>query len=329
MGGNALKKFGVETRRVDAKEYDVLCNQVLRELGDCSRACIIPAYHAKETFGDMDVLYVRDTKYTETEIRDIFSPSAIYSNGDVISFDVDGFQIDLIHTTSDLFNYSRVYFSYNDIAGDLVGKIAHKFGLKHGHDGLWLPIRDGDNIFKNVSVSIDWVTVFDFLDLDVGRYVRGFDTLEEGFDWVSKSVYFDPEAYKLENLNHIAKVRDRKRTTYRTFLEYCEKLPPKERFEFNKDKSVYLSRIFERFHGAEERYNLAIMELAHQKYVRTLLNGDMVSEMTHLVDRELGMFMRYLRDVPELNKYRIVLLSQNKICDIIDREYNVWYNKPS
>lgn len=282
------------------------------------------AYTTKETFGDLDVLYVADKKITPEMVHKLFGATQCYNNGDVISFSFMDFQIDLIHTEAHNFNYAYAYFSYNDIAGNLVGKLAHKFGLKHGHDGLWMPLRDENNVFDSVLITTSYASTCEFLDLDYDKYMDGFATLQEGFDWVAASKYFDPESYKLENLNHIAKIRDKKRATYHAFLEYCQNWvssgnAPKTKFD--KDKTKYFDEIFEFFPSARDGFEQATMKLAHQKYIKTKFNGDMVRELTGLDGKELGMFMLHLKSSSTLDKYNIVLMSDEKIKNHIMSEF--------
>ena len=132
-------------------------------------------------------------------------------------------------------------------AGNLCGKLFHKFGLKHGHKGLVLPLRDGDNHFEDVHLTFNHDDALKFVELDPEKYNAGFDSLDALFKYVASSPYYSPEFYKLENLNTIAKVRDRKRTTYNKFLEFGERYTGPIYTEFNKDKSVYLERIFDAF----------------------------------------------------------------------------------
>jgi hypothetical protein len=82
--------------------------------------------------------------------------------------------------------------------------------------------------------------------LDSNRYKEGFDELSDIFEFVSKSPYFNPDKYKLENISSKGRVRDKKRTTYQEFLKYCDTLTGKY-WVSNEDKTVYLEHIFFHF----------------------------------------------------------------------------------
>lgn len=335
MGGNALKQFGMKTRRVDKVEYESICLEIISVIAnDCPEVAPIRTYHSKETFGDADILYTAVEPFTVEYIKEKFNPTHVYKNGDVISFDYCNFQIDMIFAPYEEFWYAYGYFGDNDISGNLVGKIAHKFGLKHGHNGLTLPLRDGDNIFDTIVVNLDFEQTLRLLDLDVKTWKEGFDTLEDGFNWVSKSRYFDPDAYKLENLNHIAKVRDKKRVTYNAFLTYCDNWSKNnvrnERVKFAKDKTAYLPWIFNCFPstnftpGAEERFNSSMEKLALVKLAGTKFNGNIVSEITGLTGKELGQFMAFVKVNKQLSPHFVIAKSTESIKNMVEYEYGIF-----
>lgn len=324
MGGNALQD-GL-TRRFNSDEYFELCHDVTRTLskygGFISDHDVIPAYRTKETFGDMDVVY---SSYTESplsveDVKSMFPESKqIIRNTSVISFEHKEFQIDLIHSKQDQYLYALDYFSYND-CGNLTSKIARRFGLKHGHAGLTLPMRDVDNVFDEISITTDHDAFLDFVGLEKKPFHNGFETLEDMFEWVSSSKYFDPKPYAFENLTAVGRIRDKKRTTYHAFLKWLDQR------EFNvipfpEDKSYHLARIFEAFPESLETYKEACHRLALQKYVKTKMNGRMVSVLTGLTDKKLGEFMKELRKDFRMEPETLVYLTETQIVDIIMDKY--------
>lgn len=328
MGGNALAKFGVETVRLPAKEYFQLCVEILGVLwfAEHRQSFVIDAYKTKESFGDVDILYTGSV-LTKERLLEIFPDTkAVYKNGTVISFEYKNFQVDLIWSSYDTLFYAKGYYSYNDICGNLVGCIAHKFGLKHGHDGLYLPIRDGDNMFASILLTVDIEKTYRMLGLDVERFRKGFETREEGFDWVSKSPYYDPEIYKLENRNTIARVRDKKRITYNAFLRWGEEWSKTNLcfVGFTKDKMDYLPFIFEHFPEAEEQYKAEIHKLGFSRYIKTKFSGDIVRKITGLQERELGMFMKYLRGLPQFTPEYLALRTDDQIKDMVENFHGTW-----
>lgn len=322
MGGNALKN--TYTRRYDAKEYFVLVKEVVGKLRGISKVVNgqdIPAYREKESFGDMDVLYYThtDNYLSIDEVVAQFSPNEIIRNGEVISFDYKEFQIDLIHTPWDRYDYALSYFSWNDV-GNLIGKLAHQLGLKHGHKGLFYPLRDGSHLVAEILLTKSHAHTLKLLGLDFMKFKNGFDNLDQIFNFVAESKYYNPENYLLENLNHVAKLRDRKRDTYKKFLEFGKTYtgPVHER---NKDKSQYLELFFDEFPHEMYQFRTFMRHIVVNASVKKKFNGNIVSEYTGLTGKSLGGFMTHLKDKFFFQDDIILYLSEEQIKANILAEY--------
>jgi hypothetical protein len=295
MGGNAFPGL---TKRLSANEFYELENTVIAKLmNDGAVWCVetIPAYLEKESFGDLDLLIVPSENFSREKLQSIFNCGEnISCNGGVWSLVYNGFQVDLIKTTFDEIEYARNYFSWND-RGNLVGRYAHKFGLKHGHDGLWLPVRSADHILGNVLLTLDPREAEEFLAVKFGRE---FCTLEDMFLNVACSTFFNPDIFLLENRNHTARTRDRKRASYTKFLEWCEvyksENPFRLYYEFS-EKSSYLEAIFEAFPHAKVEYDRLMEEKRLLEAAAEKFNGNLVREWTGLDGVELGKAMKELK----------------------------------
>ena len=299
MGGNALKN--TYTRRYGRDEYFEAWNEIKNFLWrDLHGFSLIPSYKTKESFGDMDILvddvFFPKYKFTDNFIYDHFKSNEIVRNGDVISFNYKELQVDLIFTST--FDYSLAYFSYNDL-GNLIGRLAHKFGLKHGHDGLVLPVRDNDHVYKEIVMTTNYANTLEFLNLDIATFQKGFDTLEDIFRYVSSSSYFRPEIYLFENLNNIQRTRDKKRPTYNKFLDWCktQTFEDKEWYTSKTDALNYAISYFEENFGdpIREEYEKTFEEIAAKRYIASKFNGELVMNVTNLTGKALGNFMKHLR----------------------------------
>jgi hypothetical protein len=289
MGGNA---FPGKTGRLSADKYFELADDLKYKFAEISEDFrIIPAYRKKESFGDMDILLIPSRELSFALLKEIFQTDDVLRNGGVYSLVVKGFQIDLIITPREEFEYALAYFSWNDF-GNLCGKIAHKFGLKHGHDGLKYVVRSRDHILGEVILTRDPKKALRFLDIDPGD---GFDTLEEMFECICRSKYMSKEMFSFENMNHIARIRDRKRSTYNSFLKYIETRDDLPSFPFEKDKSAYLPMIYEAFPHARDEVIVLIERAALQMRVHEKLNGVRVRELTGRDGKELGALMKDLK----------------------------------
>jgi hypothetical protein len=331
MGGNALKN--TVTRRYSKEEYEGLCRFVSGKLTELAHECaldgfdIIPSYRMKDSFGDMDVLYsTSNNKPLSPQLfKDLFLPNEIVQNSNVISLDVEQFQIDLIHAPRDHYNYALNYYKFSDL-GNLIGKLARQLGLKHGHNGLYLPLRDGDNKFHEICLTTDHEFALEFLGLDPEKFHKGFDTLDDMFNYVSSSPYFNPDKYKLENVSSAGRVRDKKRKTYQEFLKYCETYSGPV-FIAHEDKTKYFELIFDYFETISEpkvEFDARMGELALLKLAKEKFNGDAVSDLTGLCEKELGMFMAYLRTDFNFSKGMAVYQSQESVDKRIIDAFLVW-----
>ena len=310
MGGNA---FPGKTRRYSATEYFTLVSEVLDIIKPhVDHAADIPAYRSKESFGDLDLLVIPKPNFNP---KSIFNTDLAISNGGVHSVVYKEFQIDLIVTNREEFDYSLRYFSFND-RGNLIGKIAHKFGLKHGHRGLTMPIRDGDYLLGEVIVTHDPQVAEEFLGIE---YLTEFNTLEEIFENVIKSRYFSKEIYAFENMNHIARIRDRKRSTYNAFLKYIEERDDLPVYEFKKVKNEYHHMIFEQYPHARAEYEALVAARDLRVRVREKFNGERVTMLTGLRDKELGALMRQLKSI--LTHEVVDRMEQSEVDAVVMKHY--------
>lgn len=296
MGGKALNKYGVFTERKNTEEFNQigyeLINRVFYDLTLFSS--VIKCYHTKSDHGDLDLLIER-TADTNVNWRDYitkaFTPRAIYSNANVHSFDYKDFQIDFIIINNEVANTSKTYYSYYPL-GNLMGKSFHKFNLSYGWDGLYYKFRNfnGRNS-ENILISTDPKKIFEFGGYDYDRYLQGFETMEEIFEYVIAGKYFDTQRLQLNNLNQIDRKRNRKRGPYNAFLKYLDENKIDVSYPFSEDKSDYIPMIDNFFPEANllEKLEVLAEKDREDKIIATKFNGDIVmSLLPILMGRELG-----------------------------------------
>lgn len=309
MGGNALT---VPVRRMSQAEIQAAQSHVQHvlqsELGLLSFG--IPAYRSKETFGDIDIIVQRDRmlgedgipRFFQDDLIEVaqkhFNARAFAPNTNMLSFDyrlstddAEGFQVDLIQIAPEFVPTSIAYYSYNDL-GNFIGRIAHKMGVKFGHEGLLYLYRDGNYLFDTLTVSQDNDAILTSLGFDPKRYNQGFDTLQDIFEFASSTRYFNKDLFLLENRNHRARTRDRKRANYTAFLEYIthNDLPQYEYAE-NEDKRVWLPHLFKHFPNFQAQFEETQKNFERNKILKDGFNGKILGEATGLSGKELGAFM--------------------------------------
>lgn len=300
MGGSALNSQGVFTERKNTEDFLRIGNEIQANVFDSLglKSSMVRCYHSKTDHGDLDLL-VQLPMYDFTVgenfdypgwITKTFKPQAIHTNANVHSFDYQNFQIDFIKICNESWDTARIYYSYDPL-GNIMGKSYHKFGLSYGWDGLYYKFRNfnGKNS-QDILISTDPEKIFAFGDYDYQRYLQGFETLEEIYDFCINSKYFNFDTFKMENLTQIDRKRNRKRKSYAAFLEYVNAKNIDKTFNFNTKES-YISMVDEYFPEAGLIKKLEVLKaddelnrLAAEKF-----NGNIIMEwMPELQGKELG-----------------------------------------
>jgi len=302
MGGNALKN----TRRYSKVEYESLKEEVvehlIRKTNRLVRVYPIKSFSSKETFGDLDVLIERSetSKLLNVDYMKLvqtFNPNEVFKNGDVYSFDYKEFQIDLIITNQKHYGFSLNYYSFNDL-GNLIGRVAHKMGLNFGHRGLFYKHKDKHgNLVNAIELTTDYKEAVEFLGYDYNRIKEGFDNLEEIFEFVVSSCYFNKSIYDLSHRNLQARTRDRKRPTYTAFLKYIsnDEFENQHNYDLLFEETIQ-NNINSKFpHFASELEEVKRVQF-NKELVKRKFNGVLVNELTGLTGKELGKFMSEFRE---------------------------------
>lgn len=298
MGGNALKN--TYTRRYNKDEYFKLFEKIRLMYTDRPNSFkLLKSYNNKQTFGDMDIII--NSNFVEKNLKRIeyiFKPNQIYNNGNVVSFDFEELQIDFIFINDRYYHTAKTYYDYNDL-GNLMGRIARKLKVSYGHKGLFHKIysEDGAKILREVDIVedcgvYDTRKVFNFLGFDYDIYLNGFNEIEDIFKFVVNSKFFNKDIFSYENLDHANRVRNKKRKTYQDFIEYIEKINISG-YEFPEDADFYLKRIDEYFPTCRiyEEVKIAKEREEKLKIIKEKFNGNIVSELTGLKDKNLGSFI--------------------------------------
>lgn len=228
MGGHALK--GIPLSRKSAQHYTYIKETILARLASCGLVAQTPRETpGKDSYGDLDILYVADGRDMREFVVACFQPDEICHNGPYISFNTSvagaqhsDFQIDLIRCTRDNFEMSAFYFSYGDFGG-IMGRIANAYGLKFGSEGLWICFDSLNPHEVNVKVSPDKLeltkspqTICEFFGGDYEKWLEGFQSINAIFEWITSLSVFNPMIFTVLNYKHRQRVADR--PMYKAFL---------------------------------------------------------------------------------------------------------------
>ena len=321
MGGNALKY--TKTRRYNSLEFNEIWDKInskLKTIGWAGRQLV--AYRNKPDFGDMDILIENDGNLGNIKetIQNTFQPNEIFKNGNVYSFNVDELQVDFIITPSIDMHAAFNFFAWNDL-GNFIGKIGHKFGLKYGFGGLVFVYRteNDSKILGEINLSKDPKKILPFLGFDYSEWERGFDNMEDIFDYIINSKYFNMKPFRFEELSATHKKRNKRRKMYNDFLTYYDTktiqgtYPDDEiGYQFSDNKEDYYPMIEAEFPGFLDK--LAEFRRKEEMRIegRKKFNGDLVLEKYKITPKDLGIAIRmfksqftdfdvYLYSTPEEN----------------------------
>lgn len=330
MGGKALKILGIETERKSTQEHLRIEQELIPIISDMFNTEVrtVKFYRNKKDHGDCDLLIHNHGNLgnIRKKLEERFGP--VYSNGSVYSFEYDKYQIDIIPQPSRNWGETLEFFSY-DPSGNLSGKLAHKLGLKYGFSGLVYPFRTfSGRLTTDIVISTDQRKIHDFLDLDYDRYLEGFDEVEDIFDFITNSKYFNSDSYDMDNLTHKDRKRNQKRKTYQEFLDYIEKNKGKlNNYQFDKNKENYIDMIDEFFPEANFKSQLEkLKEKDRENHLISLrFNGNIIMEMfPELKGKELGNIINKYKEFHG-EEYRNFIINNNQ--DEIKQHFKNWYSK--
>lgn len=299
MGGNIFP----DNRRINHQEFTAYSSYVIDKLNLISsqRKKVIPFFKTKESFGDLDIIIERPM-IDRKSIQEGFHTDQIVKNGNILSFQYQQFQTDLIFISSENFDIAYHYFSWNDI-GNLLGRIVHKMGLKYGFDGLSYTLRKDTWKFSEICITKDIYAILGLLKLDAQTYIQGFDTLEDIYRYVASSPYFNKQIFLLYNRSHSSRIRDRKRQVYHQFLIWMEQqqdLPEYPWPSFDErggysHKDEWFQIVYHQFPDFQEQYIEQKRQFDQQILIKEKFNGQIVQALTGLTGPLLGDMMVLLR----------------------------------
>ncbi len=186
-----------------------------------------------------------------------------------------------------------------------MGRIHHKLGVKCGHSGASIVVRENEYVLGEIELTQDINIILEIAGVDSAIWHKGFDALEEIYEYVISSKYFDPDIYLLDNRNHYARTRDKNRSTYNGFLNYIRdnNVPAKYKFAkteykggYNIREPYYTDIVLKYFPFVEEQVNLLFKKRELQKGFREKFPPELLMRETGLKGKELGAFYTFIRE---------------------------------
>jgi len=259
MGGHSFKS----TQRLSKTEFEFVSKSIVNLLSEAfpnSKNNIIKSYESKYSFGDVDVLtninildivkFVRDSNF-QTNINE---ETVNFSNSVSILYD-GKYQVDVITVEDSHYNFSYDYLNYN-VLSSLIGIVSRMCGIKLKTTGLYY-VASYKEYTKDILISENYDDALFVLDYDVNAYRRGFIDIEDIYNYVVSTKYFNKYLFILENRSNGSRSRDIKRELYIGFLKYLNNSKnlieypwtklPKGVYETNSQNKEILDLVFDKF----------------------------------------------------------------------------------
>ncbi len=311
MGGHLLHIWNLPEKRVRRADFDRIMADVLLRMRNCLSARRIEPlkfFTDKESFGDLDIameVYPDDYINFLDFFGDMFGKRP-HKNGNCISFPVEGFQVDILLFSPEVFDIAQIYYAYE--SGNFMGRIADKMGLSYGHRGLYLQVPLNffrwdlpDHEYREVLVSRDPKWIFTILGFNLERFERGFNNFQEMAEWVAQSKYFAPELFSFDNLNSINRTRNRKRPVYAQFVSWCDTQPANRALLAKDQMRANLIVCFPQV-GRDIMDLRASIILDDER--RKKFNGNIIKDLRGIENKELGAFIvAFKAEHENFNKY--------------------------
>ncbi len=241
MGGNALKHLGVE--RISSEEFVERVEQFDKIMAEIHSRTGLEFFYdfptllpGKIDYGDLDVIYyAKDPDALCTELATAFGSRGAKKNGGVRSIEWNNFQVDMIYTPLESYDWYLNWYSHGD-ASAVKGRVYRYYKFKFGHDGLYYNVRT-KNMSKDILVTRDWVKANNML----GYKPLALDvvyTIEDIYEYVYSSVYCSKKIFqKLKP--------DRQRSMQTDFYTWVETQPDKSE-DFDEHYGMKLLWVFDR-----------------------------------------------------------------------------------
>lgn len=305
MGGNLLKRFNLPQSRIPNSEYHDIVKEIITIFKNSAYNPVIcqapPSLRKKESHGDIDFvlgingptkwLFRQYNSWLFLSIDEFIEKTFGYKpicNDSTYSFPYKGYQMDIkVLQAKDLQSYVH-YNSWGDTS-NLMGRIFHKMGLSYGHLGLTFYIRksmfdndllwsNDDHIMRQVVLSQDMREICEIGSFNYEQWAAGFDTEEDVFNFIASSKFFRKDIFLLENLNHINRIRNKKRSFYTNFIEWCKTTNPPDNIESFLDKRAYALIFQDRFPHLRQQIGESFFNYKLHNLIKSRINGNILME---------------------------------------------------
>jgi len=297
MGGNAFNASHPEALfpRMPPSVYNLAKTRILAALQPLYEHVATPAEAPqKADHGDIDFLVCSPKsevtyEHIQAAMQAIWSIPKKGTSNYALPWDTiagshsharpdDYIQVD-VYLAEDLTEFERVRFchSYGDLTM-ILGLMARSCGLSLGLHGLRLanPVPTSPPITFHLSSSFP--QILSFFGLTMSRWMEGFATQEEIFDWISSSPYYNPGVMARSEADNQGGRRAREaRGMYQNFLVYAREHTRAGASVSDRDTAVQTAL---QFFGKWDVLNQLLQVAAVKSHISASFTGKLVTEWT-------------------------------------------------
>ena len=313
MGGNVFTQdFKVLPLQLDS--LSSFTENIKHILDEFKLVYKFPKYFRnKVTFNDLDIICDFTNAISKTEMIDYCAGRniPIQVNSPAVSMLIDNHQVDLIETVN--YDFSSFLIDYGDTIvyiKRLLKNLNHDLTLNT--KGLEYKVR-----FKSTLVTVfitdDVYYILNLLDLDYQTYLNGFDSVNDVFEWIYRSKYFNSETMSIKNCNSRTRQRLNKRPSTKLFEEFLENKPKKIQEQF--DLEIELPLVI-------DQGKTILNELQFRSDLKAKLNGRVVLKL--FPDFPVMALKAFLRNT--ITKYQTDLLTytQDQLNTMVTDEVHLY-----
>jgi len=299
MGGKLLTSvFNLPERRISREEYEQLRLDVIYHFKCVFPYCRIDTpklLNDKDSAGDLDIIVNLQSAQVESVIKETWKIKP-HHNGNVLSLPINSFQVDIIYVDNKYFQSTLNFFNYGDCS-NLMGRIANFQGLNFGTQGLFFKLlrsyfsgQHGDvNPLGKIYITDSIYDILTFLGLDYSKWISGFDSEDNVFEFIESSPYFNPRAFFFDELNHENRSRNKNRPMYCRFVDrIAEKY--KDQIIPRLSKQYWFPRVIKKWPHVLDKIEEYRPQYERQYIISKKWNGDIIKEIP-LTGKDLGKFI--------------------------------------
>ena len=292
MGGNAIRplaeKHGFNTTRLTRELAEHTQRHIETLLG---LVLLQPkTFPTKKDFGDLDLL--GDFRsFSQEEIKKRIGAVGFVKNGHVTSYalpyESNLLQVDLINVHLRNMGFVSRYMAWGG-AENFFGKVSRHYGMKFSADGLYAKqVESGQIYFLPVTKSFG--EAMKILDYDFDRFEKGFYGEENFLEFVRSSRLFREEFFSVENLRARDTGNEHRNNAFRNLSK--SKKNQNNAFAIKEATGNITLPDFSRYPLFLDALTELREGLEKKRLIAKKWNGDMVSSITGLTEKDLGRFM--------------------------------------